>query len=50
MEGYFVNREILDEERLEQMSQRLDPLQTHKPFSHRIKNSLRYDAAFKKIM
>ncbi|XP_062854208.1 solute carrier family 26 member 6, like [Trichomycterus rosablanca] len=41
MVGYCVNREILDEERLEQLSQRLDPSQNHIPFSHRIKNSLR---------
>ncbi|MCI4375453.1 hypothetical protein PGIGA_G00109490 [Pangasianodon gigas] len=39
--GYCVEREILDEERLEELARRLDPSQTHIPFSHRLKNSLR---------
>ncbi|XP_076870621.1 solute carrier family 26 member 6, like 1 isoform X2 [Brachyhypopomus gauderio] len=38
---YRVEREILDEKRLEELSQRLDPSQTHTPFSQRLKNSLR---------
>ncbi|KAG7326317.1 hypothetical protein KOW79_009718 [Hemibagrus wyckioides] len=39
--GYCVEREILDEEKLEKLARRLDPSQTHIPFSHRLKNSLR---------
>ncbi|KAL6457926.1 hypothetical protein MHYP_G00331560 [Metynnis hypsauchen] len=39
--GYRVEREILDEERLEELSQRLDISQTRIPFSYRLKNSLR---------
>lgn len=39
--GYCVKREILDEEKLEKLARRLDPSQTHIPFSLRLKNSLR---------
>ncbi|KAL7832860.1 hypothetical protein SRHO_G00298780 [Serrasalmus rhombeus] len=39
--GYRVEREILNEERLEELSQRLDISQTRIPFSYRLKNSLR---------
>uniref|UniRef100_A0A4W4F716 STAS domain-containing protein n=1 Tax=Electrophorus electricus TaxID=8005 RepID=A0A4W4F716_ELEEL len=38
---YCVEREILDEQRLEELSRRLDSSQTHTLFSHRLKNSLR---------
>ncbi|TVK90561.1 Solute carrier family 26 member 6 [Bagarius yarrelli] len=38
---FCVEREILDEEKLEKHARRLDPLQTYIPFSHRLKNSLR---------
>lgn len=43
--GYRVEREILDEERLEEISQRLDISQTRTSLSYRLKNSLRLDAA-----
>uniref|UniRef100_A0A8B9L4G5 Solute carrier family 26 member 6 n=1 Tax=Astyanax mexicanus TaxID=7994 RepID=A0A8B9L4G5_ASTMX len=39
--GYRVEREILDEERLEELSQRLDISQTRAPLAYRLKNSLR---------
>uniref|UniRef100_A0AAR2J8Y6 STAS domain-containing protein n=1 Tax=Pygocentrus nattereri TaxID=42514 RepID=A0AAR2J8Y6_PYGNA len=39
--GYRVEREILNEERLEELSQRLDISQTRIPLSYRLKNSLR---------
>ncbi|XP_072539189.1 solute carrier family 26 member 6, like 1 [Salminus brasiliensis] len=39
--GYRVDREILDEERLEELSQRLNISQTRPPLSYRLKNSLR---------
>ncbi|KAI4892770.1 hypothetical protein NFI96_032323 [Prochilodus magdalenae] len=39
--GYRVDREILDEERLEELSQRLDISQTLTPFTYRLKSSLR---------
>ena len=39
--GYCVEREILDEERLKELSQRLDISQTRIPIAYRLKSSLR---------
>ncbi|KAI5109251.1 solute carrier family 26, member 6, partial [Silurus meridionalis] len=38
---YCVEREILDEEKLEKVARRLEPSEIHIPLSHRLKNSLR---------
>ncbi|XP_051568598.1 solute carrier family 26 member 6-like [Myxocyprinus asiaticus] len=38
--GYRVQREVIDEQRLKELSQRMDFSQTNTPFSHRLKKSL----------
>ncbi len=38
---YHVQREIIDEQRLKERSQRMDPSQINLPISHRLKKSLR---------
>ncbi len=38
---YHVQREIIDEQRLKERSQRMDPSQVNLPISHRLKKSLR---------
>uniref|UniRef100_A0A9R1SG55 Solute carrier family 26 member 6, like 1 n=2 Tax=Cyprinus carpio TaxID=7962 RepID=A0A9R1SG55_CYPCA len=37
---YYVQREIIDEQRLKERSQRMDPSQINLPISHRLKKSL----------
>ncbi|XP_056316255.1 solute carrier family 26 member 6, like [Danio aesculapii] len=39
-EGYHVKREVIDEQRLKERSQRMDPSQINLPISHRLKTSL----------
>ncbi|TRY55040.1 hypothetical protein DNTS_020774 [Danionella cerebrum] len=37
--GYHIKREVLDEQKLKERAQRLDPSQTNLPISHRLKKS-----------